>query len=119
MTFSRGFFPVGVVLVIGGVAMAGELERHSFYNTQDWEARLLEAIFLPALLMGTVLVIVGSVFDRRKLAPKESKRRGLLCLLTSGLAFILLAAFGNVHGWTFMFFLPMLAGLISGAILLF
>jgi hypothetical protein len=119
MILSRRLFPIGAVLVIGGVAMAAELERHSLYNTQDLEFRLLETIFLPSLLLGTVLAIIGAAFDRRKLSPKESKQRGSLCLLCSGLALVLFVAFGNVHGWTFTFFFPMLTGLISGAILLF
>ena len=99
--------------------MAAELDRHSFYNTQDWEFRLLETVFLPSLLLGTVLTTVGSAFDRRRLAAKQSRQRGVLCLLCSGVTLVLFAAFGNVHSWTFMFFFPMVAGLISGAILLF
>jgi hypothetical protein len=119
MNISRSLFPIGAVLVIGGVAMAAELDRHSFHNTQDWEFRLLGAVFLPALLLGTGLVVVGSIFDRYKLAAKQSKLRGVLSFLCGGVAFVLFAAFGNVHGWTFTFFFPMVAGLISGAILLF
>ena len=119
MNLSRSLFPVGAVLVIGGLAMAAEVDRLSFHNTQDWDYRLLEMVFLPSLLLGTVLATVGSAFDRRRLAAKQSNQRGVLCLLCSGIALVLFAAFGNVHGWTFMFFFPMVTGLISGAILLF
>lgn len=104
MNLSRSLFPVGAILVIGGVAMRAELDRHRFYNTQDWEFRLLETIFLPSLLLGTVLAPIGSAFDRRRLVAKQLKLRYVLCLLSSGVAFVLLAAFGNVHGWTFTFF---------------
>jgi len=119
MNLSGSLFPVGAVLIIGGVAMAAALDRHSFYNTQDWEFRVLATTFLPSLLLGTVLATVGSAFDRRRLAAKRSKLRGVLCLLCSGVPFVLFEALGNVHGWTFTFFFPIVAGVMSGAILLF
>lgn len=73
MNLSRSLFPVGAILVIGGVAMTAELDRRRFYNTQDWEFRLLETIFLPSLLLGTVLAPIGSAFDRRRLVAKQLK----------------------------------------------
>ena len=65
---SAWIFPVGASLNLGGVFLYALLEWHSFENTQDWEFTVLSATFIPSLLIGTVLVIVGSFFDRRRLS---------------------------------------------------
>jgi len=103
---------------MGGVFLYALLERHSFENTRDWEFAVLNATFIPSLLVGTLLVIVGSFFDRRRLPAAEARVRGILCLLTSGISFALLAFIGNVHGWTAAFVFPAFAGLVAGAVLL-
>jgi hypothetical protein len=94
------------------------LEKHSFENTQDWEFALLSATFIPSLLVGTLLVIVGSFFDRRRLPVARTRVRGVLCWITSGISFALVASVGNVHGWTFAFIFPAFAGFVAGAVLL-
>jgi hypothetical protein len=116
MNLSRRLFPIGAILVLAGVAMAGELDRRSFHSTQDWEYHLLGTIFLPSLLVGSGLAMVGAVFDRRRLPAKQSRARGWVCLFCCGVSFVLFEVFGNVHGWTFMFFFPMITGFVSGTI---
>jgi hypothetical protein len=103
---------------MGGVFLCYLLERHSFENTRDWEFAFLSATFIPALLVGTLLVIVGSFFDRRRLPAAKARVRGILCWLTSGISFALGASIGNVHGWTFTFIFPTFAGFVAGAVLL-
>jgi hypothetical protein len=94
------------------------LEWHSFENTQDWEFVVLSAIFIPTLLVGTVLVIVGSFLDRRRLPVAQTRVRGVLCWIASGVSFSLLATIGNVHGWPFAFIFPAFVGFLTGAVLL-
>jgi hypothetical protein len=114
----RWAFPIGAILNVGGVFLYALLERHSFENTQDWEFAVLSATFIPLLLVGTVLVIVGSFFDRRRLPVAQTRVRGVLCWVTSGISFSLLVSIGNVHGWTFAFIFPAFAGFVTGAVLL-
>ena len=115
---SRWAFPLGAILNVGGVFLYALLEWHSYYNTQDWEFGVLSAAFLPALLIGTLLVIVGSFLDRRQLPVAKTRVRGVLCWLASGISFALWASIGNVHGWTFAFIFPAFAGFVTGAVLL-
>jgi hypothetical protein len=68
---AKWIFPIGAILNIGGVFLYFLLEKYSFENTQDWEFTVLSAIFIPSLLIGTVLVIVGSFFDRRRLPCRK------------------------------------------------
>jgi hypothetical protein len=114
----RWVFPLGAILNVGGVFLYAFLERHSFESTQDWEFAVLSAIFIPSLLVGTLLVIIGSVFDRRRLPVAQTRVRGVLCWITSGISFALLASAGNVHGWTFAFIFPAFAGFVTGVVLL-
>jgi len=51
------------------------LERHSFENTQDWNFAALCATFMLSLLVGTVFVIIGLFFDRRRL-PTAHRTQG-------------------------------------------
>jgi hypothetical protein len=44
-------------------------------DTQDCEFAALSATFMPSLLVGTVLVIIGSFFDRRRL-PTAHRAQG-------------------------------------------
>ena len=118
MKASAWIFPVGASLNLGGVFLYALLEWHSFENTQDWEFTVLSATFIPSLLIGTVLVIVGSFFDRRRLSVTQTRVRGVLCWVTSGISFALLETIGNVHGWTFAFIFPAFAGFGAGAVLL-
>jgi hypothetical protein len=115
---SRWAFPLGAILNVGGVLLYALLEWHSYDNTQDWKYGVLSATFLPSLLIGTLLVTVGSFFDRRKLPVAQTRVRGVLCWLVSGISFALCASIGNVHGWTFAFIFPAFAGFIAGAVLL-
>jgi hypothetical protein len=118
MKVLKWVFPTGAVLTIGGVFLCGLLERHSFDNTQDWEFTILSVIFMPALLLGSVLAIGGSLFDRRRLPVAQTRVRGLFCWLVGGISYLLGAATGNVHSWTFTFIFPAFVGLIAGAVLL-
>jgi hypothetical protein len=68
--------PIGAILSVGGVFLYALLEKHSFENTQDWEFAMLSATFLPTLLIGTVLLIVGSFFDRRRFSFAHRKVHG-------------------------------------------
>jgi hypothetical protein len=115
---SKWVFPIGAALNVGGVFLYALLEKHSFENTQDLEFTVLSATFIPSLLIGTVLVIVGSFFDRQRLPVTQTRVRGVLCWLTSGISVFLLNAVGNVHGWTFAFIFPAFAGFVTGAVLL-
>jgi hypothetical protein len=115
---SRLIFPIGALLNVGGVVLYALLEKHSFENTQDWEFALLSKIFIPSLLIGTVLAIVGSFFDRQRLLAAQTRVRGALCWLTSGISVWLLNSIGNVHGWTFAFIFPAFAAFVAGAVLL-
>jgi peptidoglycan/LPS O-acetylase OafA/YrhL len=111
-------FPIGAALAIGGVFFYAELERHSFQSTDDWEFAVLSRIFIPALLFGSVLAIVGSLIDRRRLPVARTRIRGMVCWIVSGISLVLLAITGNVHGWTFTFIFPAFVGLLTGAVFL-
>src|SRR5271167_2219581 len=102
MNLSKWLFPMGAILAVGGVAMAA-----------------VSPIFFLSILLGSVLAMVGAVFDRLRLGTEQSKMRGKLCLLCGGISLILFWVFGNVHTWTFAFFFLMLAGFVSGSIFLF
>jgi hypothetical protein len=110
--------PIGVVLTVGGILLNALLELYSFKNTQEGEFTVLETIFLPSLLIGTAFVIIDSFLDRRRLSAVQTRRRGILFLAISAVSFVLLAFFGNVHGWTFAFIFPAFGGLVSGINLL-
>ena len=118
MRLLRWVFPIGAIFNIGGVFLYALLERHSFENSQDWEFAVLSNVFIPSLLVGTVLAIVGSFFDRQRLLVAQTRVRGALCWLTSGISVWLLNSIGNVHGWTFAFIFPAFAGFVTGAVFL-
>jgi ABC-type Fe3+-siderophore transport system permease subunit len=111
-------FPTGALLTVGGVFLCAPLEWHSFDNTQDWEYAILSKSFLRALLLGTVLVLIGSVLDRRRLPITETRARGITCWLACGVSLLLLVKGGNVHGWTITFMGPAFVGFVAGAVLL-
>ena len=79
MRISNWVFPAGAILNVGGVFLYAVLEKHSFESTQDVEYALLSATFIPSLLVGTVLAIVGSFLDRRRLAIAQTRVRGSFC----------------------------------------
>jgi hypothetical protein len=111
-------FPTGAILTIGGVFLYAQLERHSFENTQDLEFVILSQIFIPSLLLGSLLAIVGSVLDRLRLTVSQTRVRGIMCWLASAVSFLLFGTIGNVHGWTFAFIFPAFVGFIAGAVFL-
>ena len=111
-------FPTGAILTVGGVFLCALLEWHSFDNAQDWEYLILSKSFVPVLLLGTVLALIGSVLDRRRLPITETRPRGITCWLASGVSLLLLIKTGNVHGWAITFMFPAFAGLVAGAVLL-
>lgn len=117
MTGLKWIFPTGSILTIGGVLIGAVLDR--LENTQGLEFAILENIYLPVLLLGSVLAIVGSFFDRTRLTVKKAKARGLVCWLVSAVSFLLFYTIGNVHGWTFAFLFPAVVGFITGAVLLY
>jgi hypothetical protein len=118
MKVLKWVFPTGAILTVGGVFLYARLEQHSFENTQDLEFVILSQIFLPALLLGSVLAIVGSILDRLRLAVRQTRTRGIVCWVVSAASFLLLDTIGNVHGWTFTFIFPAFVGFIAGAIFL-
>jgi hypothetical protein len=118
MRVSIWFFPVGGVLTIGGVFLCAALEIHSFNTTLDWLFSVLLAAFPTALLIGMLLTIVGAVLDRRRLPVKQTRVRGFISWAAAVISFLLLRQTGNLHGWTFTWFFPGIAGLIAGAIYL-
>lgn len=118
MKVLKWVFPTGALLTVGGVFLCALLEWHSFENTQDWEYVILSKSFVPALLLGTILAVIGSVLDRRRLPITETRRRGITCWLASGVSLLLLIKIGNVHGWTITFMFPAFVGFVAGAVLL-
>jgi len=111
-------FPIGAILTIGGVFLYGLVERLSFGNTRVWWFSLLSETFFPALLIGSVLAIVGSFIERKRLLVKETRFRGIVCWAASAIAFLIFAMTGNVHGWTFTLIFPAFIGFVVGAVLL-
>jgi hypothetical protein len=89
---------MGAILNVGGVFLYALLEWHSFKSTQDWEFAALTPTFIPALLVGTVLVIVGSFFDRRRLPVARTRVRGVLCWIASP-HFIFASGFHRQCSW--------------------
>jgi peptidoglycan/LPS O-acetylase OafA/YrhL len=118
MRVLKWVFPTGALLTVGGVFLCGLLERHSFDNTQDWEYAILSKSFAPTLLLGTVLALIGSVLDRRRLPVTETRPRGITCWFASGVSLLLLVKSGNVHGWTVTLMFPAFVGFVAGAVLL-
>jgi hypothetical protein len=117
-SISRFVFPTGASLTVAGVVLYAALEKHSFESTGDWLSAALEVTFLPALVMGILLVIIGAAIDRKRMSVATARRHGLLCLVAAGVSFALLNAIGDVHSWTFSFFFPAWAGLLAGVIYL-
>lgn len=111
-------FPTGAILTVGGVCLCALLEWHSYYNTQDWEYAVLALSFFPALLLGSLLAIVGSFIDRKRLLIAQARARGVLCWAASGISFVLLATTGNVHRWTATFMFPTFVGFVAGSVFL-
>jgi hypothetical protein len=110
-------FPIGATLTVGGVFLYALVEHLSFGSTQGWWYSILSESFFPALLLGTVLAIIGSFIDRRRLPVSQARVRGMLCWVISGISFLLLFTTGNVHGWTFTFIFPAFVGFVAGAVL--
>jgi len=100
------------------VFLDAQLERHGFENTEGLEFVILSQIFIPALLIGSLLAIVGSILDRLRLPVRQTRVRGVMCWLVSAVSFLLLSTIGNVHGWTFAFIFPAFVGFIVGVVFL-
>jgi hypothetical protein len=118
MSASSWVFPTGATLTIGGVVLCALLEWHSFQTTRDWAFAFLSTTFLPSLLLGTPLAIVGSFVDRKRLPTTQLRTRGKICWAVSGISLLLLIATGNVHRWTFTYIFPAFVGFVAGAVLL-
>jgi hypothetical protein len=110
--------PTGAILIVVGVYLNALLERLGLGNTQDGEYKTLSAILPLLLLVGTLLVIVGSFLDGRRLPAAQTRVRGILCWVAGGISFLLLVTIGNVHGWTAIFIVPAFAGFVAGVVLL-
>jgi hypothetical protein len=111
-------FPIGAILTIGGVFLYALVEHLSFGSTEGLVYAILSHSFSPTLLLGTVLAIVGSFIDRKRLPVAKTRARGMLCWAASGVSFLLLITTGNVHGWTFTFIFPAVVGFVAGSVLL-
>jgi hypothetical protein len=118
MKILKWLFPAVAMLTVGGVFLYALVERLSFGDTQNWGYSLLSQSFFPALLVGTPLAIAGSFVERKRLAVKQTRIRGIICWGISTLSFLLFITVGNVHGWTFTFIFPAFVGFVAGAILL-
>jgi len=111
-------FPTGAILTVGGVFLYALVEHLSFGGTEGLGYATLSKSFFPALLVGTVLAIVGSFIDRKRLPVAATRARGVFCWAASAVSFLLLVTIGNVHGWTFTFIFPAFVGLIAGSVFL-
>ena len=118
MSASAWVFPIGSTLTIVGVAQCALLDWVSFESTRGMAFAILSETFLPSLLLGTVLAIIGSLVDRKRLPVKEAITRGKFCWLVSGISLVLLISTGNVHRWTFTYIVPAFVSFIAGAVLL-
>ena len=118
MKVLKWLFPIGAFLTVGGVFLYALVERLSFGDTRDWGYSLLSQTFLPALLIGAPVAIVGSFVERKRLSVKQTRFKGMICWGVSVLSFLLFLTIGNVHGWTFTFIFPTVVGFIAGAVLL-
>ncbi|MGA2095684.1 MAG: hypothetical protein ABSH39_05250 [Candidatus Acidiferrum sp.] len=74
--------------------------------------------FIPALLIGSVLAILGSFIERKRLPVNATRFRGMICWAASAIAFLFFVIAGNVHRWTFTFILLAFIGFVAGAVLL-
>jgi hypothetical protein len=89
MSLWRFLFPVGSILTIWGVFAYAVLDRPSFGDTEGWGFAILSQTFLPALLIGAPLAIIGSFVERSRLSVFQARFRGMICLAVSAISFIL------------------------------
>ena len=118
MTLWRFLFPVGSILTIGGVFAYAVLDCPSIGNAPGWGFAILTQTFIPALLVGAPLAIVGSFVERSRLSVGQARFRGLVCLAVSAISFLLFLVRRNVHDWTFTCIFPAVVGFIAGVVLL-
>jgi hypothetical protein len=67
-------FPTGATLTVGGVFLYALVEHLSFESTDGWWYAILSRCFLPSLLLGTALAIVGSFIDRKRLSVAQARQ---------------------------------------------
>jgi hypothetical protein len=118
MSATSWVFPTGAALTIGGVVLCALLEWHSFGQTHDWVFTFLAVSFLPSLLLGTPLAIIGSFVDRKRLPEEQFRARGKVCWVVSGISLLLFITVGNVHRWTFTYIFPAVTGFVTGMVFL-
>lgn len=96
--WARWLIPVGFSLALLGIGMSYQLERHSFERTDDFRFLFLEQAFIPVLLIGLLLGLVGCLI--------WAWHASIRALLIYGASFasgsLLFARLDvvNVHGWT-------------------
>ena len=101
-------YPLGSLLIIAGLSLAGLSEKQILDCAPQ--------IFLLSLLIGLFLAIIGALFDRKYLSLSQNIVRGTASWLGSAISLILLLLFGNVHSSTALLTVPLVGGIISGAV---
>ena len=116
---ARWVILIGICSTMVGVLSDLQLERHSFaMTTIDFEFFFLERVFLPALILGLIVTLVGSILWGLHAPIRNVALWGLGIVVLVPLSLALIPI--NIHGWTMSL---MLAGVgmtsIGGLLLIF
>lgn len=95
---ARWLLVAGVGLSALGVVFYYQLERRSFVGTDDWQFRFLQSAFIPCLLIGLLVTLVGSACWAWQSPVSTVAICGALLLPLALLARRLTPV--NVHDWT-------------------
>ena len=78
-SFSHKLNTLGVIFTFSGMLSYFQLERQSYYSSAvDLESRILELVFLPALVIGLLMALSGTVLWARRAASRQSVTAGVL-----------------------------------------
>jgi peptidoglycan/LPS O-acetylase OafA/YrhL len=116
MKVLRCMFPIGALLIVGSVLLDALLAHLTVNDPRTFT--ILVNSFLAALLLGTLLGIVGSFIERRRLPVARARRVGVVCWSASLISVVLMATIGNVHDWTFSLIFPAFVGFLAGVVLI-
>ena len=106
-------FPAGALLTVAGVLLSTPWDRHSYIHSGVWTIS-----YVSALALGTLLAIIGSVLERRRLPVRDTRPIGITCWLASGVSLLLMLQGANLHDCAVVFSVPAFVGFVSGAVLL-
>ena len=112
----RWLILIGLCLTVAGVLANFQLERHSFVNTQDSEFRFLSDTFLPILMLGLLMTLIGSLLWAWRATIRDLVLYGLGIIILVPLALALIPI--NIHGWTAAFMFVGAVGILVGALFL-